>query len=107
MGGLGEALGTILASKKGPKRAKSIFSIKLRFLMALGKRFGKVLGGFGEGFGKVLAGSGSLLDALGTSQCSILCFRCFCSVLMFLGLFLGCFCCFLLILAVFFTWAVC
>ena len=42
---------TILPSKKKPKRAKFIFSIKLRFLLDLGRvgeGLGKVLGGFGD-----------------------------------------------------------
>ena len=41
----------ILPSKKKPKRAKFIFSIKLRFLLDLGRvgeGLGKVLGGFGD-----------------------------------------------------------
>ena len=57
--GLGEGLGSILASKTGPKRAKYIFSIKLRFFMD----FGRVWGGFWEARGRVLEGFGEGLGA--------------------------------------------
>ena len=58
--GLGELWGTILQSKKSPKRGNKISSIKLRFLKDLGTvlgrswdGLGRVWGRFWEGFGKV------------------------------------------------------
>ena len=79
--GLGEALGLILAYKKGPKLAKLFVSINIAIFKGFGRGLGRVLGRFGERSGRVLGRPGSLLGAPGTSQ---RCFKCF---VVFLKLF--------------------
>ena len=70
--GLGEVLGSILAPNKGPKRAKLIFSTKLRFSRDFGSSWedlGRVWKRFWEGFGRVLGG---FWDGLGVELCWVL-----------------------------------
>ena len=96
LGGLGQAP---WASKKGPKRAKLFFSIKLRFL----KDLGRVWGGFGEGLGRVWGrfweGLGRVLGGFWEG---FACSRDFSALFwLFLAIFQA-FCCFLVVFGLFF-----
>ena len=96
--GLGEVLGSILASKTGPQRAAMSIATSNVIFKGFWEGLGRVLGGFGEGFGRVLEGSGSFLGALGTSRrcfsSFLLFFRCLVAFLLFFLLFLLNFCLF-------------